>query len=108
VRYSILAGSKGIVDTPVLEKLKAELEAQTNPWGLGEAMRRLTLERIEVMLSFQSGRGDGAVTLESAKLEGVDDRVVLPIHHLQFLTGFEAKDDIPALKQVLERLPPVK
>jgi pimeloyl-ACP methyl ester carboxylesterase len=107
VTYSILAGSRGIVDAPVLEKLKAELEAGENPWGIGEALRRITLERIDIMLSFQSGRGDGAVTLESARLEGVEDRLVLPFHHLQFLSGFEAKEDIPALPEVLQRLPPV-
>jgi DNA helicase HerA-like ATPase len=107
VTYSILAGSRGIVDAPVLEKLKAELEAGENPWGIGEALRRITLERIDIMLSFQSGRGDGAVTLESARLEGVEDRLVLPYHHLQFLSGFEAKEDIPALPELLQRLPPV-
>ncbi len=107
VRYSILAGNRGVVDTPVLEKLRGELEARENPWGLAEALRLLTIERIDVMLRFQSGRGDGAVALESATLEGVGDRVVLPYHHLQFLTGFEASGEIPGLAEVLERLPPV-
>jgi hypothetical protein len=30
------------------------------------------------------GLGDGAVTVRSARLEGVEDLVVLPIHHLQW------------------------
>jgi len=105
VAYSIVAGNKGVLPPEMLRTFKAQLEKETSEHGMTEALRRITLERIGVMLSYQSGEGDGAVTLESATLEGVDDRVVLPLHHLEFLSGLRAGEDIGALREVLKRLP---
>lgn len=105
VEYSILAGDKGIVDPAVLRRMQDELRAEEADNPLAEAARRLALERVEVMLKFASGKGDGAVNLDSATLEGVDDRVVLPLHHLEFLTGLDPDREIGAMDEVLKRLP---
>ncbi|MDF3128033.1 hypothetical protein P0Y35_02370 [Kiritimatiellaeota bacterium B1221] len=105
VHYSILAGNKGIFEPTVLQKAREELAASPSENSIMETVRLLTLDRLDLILQFQSPNGDGVVTLESATLEGVTDRVVLPFSHLDFLTGFTAKEDIPALKEVMKRLP---
>jgi len=106
VTYSILAGNKGMFDPAPLREFRDALKEKDTSGAWGETTRRLALERLEVMLKFQTPNGDGAVSLESAVLEGVPDREVLPYHHLQFLTGFQAEEEkIPALTEVLGRLP---
>ncbi|WFB35192.1 hypothetical protein P3T73_13585 [Kiritimatiellota bacterium B12222] len=108
ITYSILAGNEGMFDPKLLTAARDELAEESSENALAETARLLTLDRMNLLLAFQSPHGDGVVQLESATLEGVEDRVVLPFSHLDFLTGFFAKDDIPALQEVLERLPPVK
>jgi pimeloyl-ACP methyl ester carboxylesterase len=109
VTYSILAGNRGMFDPAPLRKLRDTLAEDKGANAVAETARRLAVERLNVMLQFQTPEGDGAVSLNSATLEGVTDRVVLPYHHLQFLTGFKAEEEnIPALDEVLKRLPPVK
>jgi hypothetical protein len=48
------------------------------------------------------GKGDGVVSLESGRLEGVDDVVVLPFNHLS-CTG-ESNDENDAAHQVQTEL----
>lgn len=108
VIYSILAGNKGIFDPTLLRKQREEFASSPSENGITEAARRLMIDRIDLLLSFQSPYGDGVVNLDSATLEGVTDRIILPYSHLDFLTGFLANENIPALKEVLNRLPPVK
>jgi len=106
VSYSILAGNKGMFDPALLVDLRERLSEKTTSTPMAEAARLLALERLDVMLKFQTPNGDGAVSLDSARLEGVTDRQVLPYNHLQFLTGFVAEHDkISGLKEVISRLP---
>ncbi len=104
VTYSILAGSKGMVDPAVLEKVRELLEKSQTHNGVSETLKRMSLERVELLISFQR-EGDGAVRLESATLEGVTDRQVLPLHHLEILSDLTKQSPPPGLKQVMERLP---
>ena len=109
VTYAILAGNKGMIDPEPLKEFRKTLAEDEGKNAVTETARLLALERVDVMLKFQTPKGDGAVALESATLEGVTDRVVLPYHHLQFLTGFvEDVEQLPALDEVLKRLPPVE
>jgi len=107
VTYSILAGSKGMVDPAVLNKAKTLLENSKTHNAVSETVKRISLERLTLFISFQA-EGDGAVRLESATLEGVTDRVELPLHHLEILSDLTGKVPSPGLKEVQERLPALK
>jgi pimeloyl-ACP methyl ester carboxylesterase len=109
VAYSILAGNVGMFDSKPLREFRDKLADEETVNAVRETARILARERLDVMLKFQTPQGDGAVALESATLEGVSDRVVLPYNHLQFLTGFsEDEEKIAALDEVLKRLPDVE
>ena len=112
VRYSIIAGSGAIVTEEALDMiggLAAQLGQDAEQAGrdLADWFVGATAEARKVA----GGRGDGAVALDSARLSGVSDRVVLPINHLEFLTPRTPEAslaDVPALAEVVKRLPRVR
>jgi len=108
VTYSILAGNTGMFNPVALQNARDDLASESPENSVADAARLLSIDRLDLILKFQYPKGDGVVTLDSAKLKGVEDRILLPYSHLDFLTGFLAKEDIPALKEVLERLPAVE
>ena len=87
VRYSFLAGDKGIVSADAIRVLHDALTEKELSLAFTETARRIALEQVNEVLSFSSGTGGGAVTLESATLPGGMDRDVLHHHHLKFLPG---------------------
>jgi pimeloyl-ACP methyl ester carboxylesterase len=107
VCYSILAGNKGFVDPVALETLRDHVRSSEGETPVSETLRRLVLERLDLLMQFQTGHGDGAVHLESTKLEGVTDRVVLPLHHVEILTDLTGQTPPPGFDDVLKRLPAV-
>ncbi|MFT5434111.1 MAG: pimeloyl-ACP methyl ester carboxylesterase, partial [Myxococcota bacterium] len=109
VRYSILAGAAPVADPALLDAadilVAAARPADNAPWA--HLALDLTAELIET--ARQHGHhGDGAVILANQTLRGVTDRVVRSdIHHLAALSpGKDGK--IYWLKEILERLPPVR
>jgi pimeloyl-ACP methyl ester carboxylesterase len=106
VTYSIVAGSKGFVEVPMLEGVQKKLEEDKGANAVTETARKLLLEKVELLMDFQTGKGDGAVKLTSSVLEGVTDRVVLPNHHLEILSDLTGKDPAPGFDEVVKRLPP--
>ncbi len=81
VNYSIVAGNDGPLRPTITGLLGNLLDRVANSVDTpGEIDRRVrdVLDCDEL----QNGRGDGVVSLESARLEGVTDFEVLPIHHL--------------------------
>ena len=107
VKYSILAGKEPIIPAPLLFALSSaaqQMQAQGNNKEVAEWLLGITKEATLV----SQGNGDGVVLLTSAKLKGVRDREVLPINHMQFLASPRGGGAIPALPQVLKRLPKVR
>lgn len=80
VAYSVILGDSGVVD-PVLVSVTRQLliERQHN------AIAYSALEQFESfegqMDELLDGRGDGVVSLESGRLDGVDDLIILPMRH---------------------------
>lgn len=81
VRYSILAGSQGPVNEGTLSLVSAVWDriaaAVDEPKEINQRLRAI-LNCDEL----KSGKGDGVVALQSARLEGVTDFQILPMHHL--------------------------
>ncbi|MEZ4267405.1 MAG: hypothetical protein R3F39_13580 [Myxococcota bacterium] len=106
VSYAILAGDKPIVDGSVFAAARQTLLALREH---GETGRQFGLdlvgELVEEAAKVSGGRGDGAVTLDSQSMPGVSDRVVLPMSHFEALSGDGVDEPIPALAEVLARLP---
>lgn len=80
VAYSVILGDSGIVD-PLLVSVTRQLliERQHN------AIAYAALEQFESfegqMDELLDGRGDGVVSLDSGRLDGVDDLIILPMRH---------------------------
>jgi hypothetical protein len=102
VRYTIYAGTRGPI-SPVL-RLVGSL-------AIGEGRSQLrnstgavddVLLRLEELVSsdeLTDGLGDGAVSLRSARLEGVNEFVRVPIHHLEW-----TEIQQPNVQKLLQRL----
>ncbi|MGM0577869.1 MAG: esterase/lipase family protein [Myxococcota bacterium] len=105
VRYSILAGDGDVVGPEVFAVADATLARLARS---EDAMARTAATWLEGLVeaarAVSGPRGDGAVTLESQRLDGVDDRAVLPVDHLSFLAGDGADEPIPGLAEVRRRL----
>lgn len=108
VQYTILAGRGEIVPDLQLKRLLTAL-AHARPTTRGATRLGLDLVAEATRAARQSsgGRGDGAVPLSSQHLEGVKDRVILPLHHLEFLHPQGEGGPLAAMETVLERLPRV-
>ena len=107
VRYSILAGQGDDLPPEALDAIDAVV-AGLRGRASGSADKVLLDAMTEIIATARSvsgDRGDGAVSLASQSLPGVRDRVVLPYSHLEFLDGDGASGPIPALAEVVERLP---
>lgn len=81
VRYTILAGSDG----PLVSGVSGLLATVWDEIALVVDEPSDLDHRIRDVLNcdeLQRGKGDGVVSLKSAKLSGVDDHVILNMHHL--------------------------
>lgn len=102
VRYSIIAGSGGPVSATWVDAsfLVSDLFLSDQPdvkAALDSAREIASLDE------WTKGRGDGVVSVESAKLSGVSDFVTLPFGHNDFgLQTTEATDQVVA--EVIKRL----
>ncbi len=88
VRYSILAGTGGPI-TPLVRLAGSIAFQETRGRTRVESLPNVNdvLTRADELLmsdEFASGSGDGAVSVASARLNGVDDFALVPIHHGQW------------------------
>ena len=104
VTYSILAGNQPIVPAPLLSAIVGAAQQLKQQHGNNELAQWLAAITREATL-VSGGKGDGVVLLSSTKLKGVRDRKVLPINHMQFLATPRRGGPVPALAEVIERLP---
>lgn len=103
VRYSTFAGTGGPI-TPLVRFASAvaikETQERTRINRLPNA--RDALERADELLlsdEFAKGLGDGAVSLRSASLQGVNEFVTVPINH-----GEWAQVDQPQVQQLIQSI----
>ncbi len=102
VEYTIIAGNDGPIRRETIELPLAltELILGTN----GETKRALApVEKFMSTDDWMKGFGDGAVSIKSARLPGVDDFVVLPFCHTEF--GGADSDSTTLRDQTLNQSP---
>lgn len=98
VKYTVLAGDAGLIDPLTAQignellKLFARRAQRTRP--LQDRARDLINSD-----ELRRGTGDGVVTLESARLEGINDFEILPINHLEW-----GELDKPSGQRVLDEV----
>lgn len=109
VRYTIIAGrwiplgSETV--SALLQTTQRAAESQTAPQWLrdwaSDGNRKLASSLITSAID---GLGDGCVTLESAKLAGVDDVVIVNANHIGMILTIASNAMPPAVPIILDRL----
>lgn len=108
VRYSIVAGDMFFFSRNVRDDLSEEVKKMRLESPVLLELREQALEAMEVQLvpELIDGYGDGAVSVKSARLEGVLDFELLRVDHLSLLGigPFAGPGEPPCLEPVLRRL----
>lgn len=103
VRYSLLIGTDGPLTPDSLAELRRVLDraAAENPVaGLLEPRLRPPEDLDELLVDV----GDGAVAVARARLDGVEDTVLLQYSHLTITRASETEDGRALLEAILKRL----
>ena len=101
--YTIVAGQLSPVSEKELATLAKRVEALARTMGIQDtAGSRLATSMFQEAVR---GIGDGIVSIESARLLGVDDLIVVKANHLSMIVNVFPSDSVPpAIPIVLERL----
>ncbi len=107
VTYSVIATSGDFLPKGSLDALKRHVQKLAPDAAAGDMVASMLTELTDAVEAVSGRDGDGAVALKSQGLKGVSDRVVTDFHHLEVLGGSKGAGvaDVPALQEVLERLP---
>ena len=104
INYSIILGKRGVLSAPqtnlakqFAEKMSDE-EMNNGGKELNSLLKTLPPELI-------TGKGDGVVSVESGKLSGVEDTVVMSFQHSDLLNN-NAKNQEKIIRQIVRRLKP--
>ena len=103
VAYTLVLGTRGCIDERRIKSL-AEGLARALRWvGAADSGDRLcaSIHKFDECLT---GRGDGVVALRRARLDGVDDTVVLPFSHLEVSGDSDSEVAREARALILQRL----
>ena len=101
VRITIIAGNASPVTTGKLRHLTDELKVD-HPGFWSESAGDV----VDTLDDVVTGLGDGAVTIESTRLNGVEDHVIVDGNHLTIIRNYTAGHDLepPAVPIILDRL----
>jgi pimeloyl-ACP methyl ester carboxylesterase len=102
-KYTIVAGQLSPLSEDDLASLADRVEALARTMGMEDtAGSRLGRSMFQEAVR---GIGDGVVSIESARLPGVDDTVVVEANHLSMIVNlFRSDSTPPAIPIILERL----
>jgi hypothetical protein len=100
-KLTICAGTASPLDLATIERVRASLRAQ-----LPERIQPQVRQWCDGLQQLVTGVGDGAVSLDSAQIEGVTDTVHLDGNHLTMIRNILASDPRipPAVPHILRRL----
>lgn len=101
VRYTLVLGSRAYVSESRLESARQTLGYAAWACSMTEADLDGCLAQFDEVLA---GRGDGAVALSRARLEGVEDTVVLPFGHLSVVNDAADEASREVQQIILDRV----
>ena len=109
VDYSIILGDLGILSTSET-KLLRRLAHQLDDAKMGDAEQGNAVDDLRSLFKtlppeLVTGQGDGVVSVESGKLNGVEDSVVMSFQHSDLLKN-NTKNQRKIIQQILRRLKP--
>lgn len=88
VSYHILAGRSGFLSKADRRKVEAQLSVAARAGGLLGGITRIAVTSAREMLDeMADGTGDGCVSVESTKLDGVTDHCVIGANHVELIRG---------------------
>ena len=102
IEYSIILGDRGVLaasQTNLLKQFAKQLSDEQLDNGGDELSSLLKTLPPELI----TGQGDGVVSVESGKLSGVDDTVVMSFQHSELLKN-NSKNQTKIIRQILRRL----
>ncbi len=104
VRYSIFLGTKAPLPRVGAEALKLGLSESDRKWRWTRWVGDRVKPQLFDLPEFQTGLGDGVVSVESGRLEGVEDVVLLPFHHAEPLWDEDEEAVQQLFREILARL----
>jgi pimeloyl-ACP methyl ester carboxylesterase len=86
IPYHILAGDSGVVTHEGRQKIEARIDEARRLSGiLGGLARIATRDLPSVLDELSDGTGDGCVSVQSTRLDGVDDHVTIHANHAELI-----------------------
>ncbi len=108
VDYHILAGDSGFVSIDSRRKIESRIETLAQSAGILRVLTLVATSEVRAWLDVVTETyGDGCVSLAGAKLEGVDDFVVLHANHVELIRAplfFPEPGPVVTLPYILKRL----
>jgi pimeloyl-ACP methyl ester carboxylesterase len=98
---TIIAGNTSPVTSTQIQRLKPLIQEK-----IGPAASQPAGDLFDSLADVSAGMGDGVVSVESARLEGVEDFVIVEANHLTMIRNYATSSTRipPAVPLVLERL----
>ena len=107
VDYSIILGDVGILSASEAKLLRQFAKKLRGAEIVGSGANDLNSILETLPLELITGKGDGVVSVESGKLSGVDDTIVMSFKHNELLRD-NTKSQGKIIRQILKRLKPSK
>ena len=85
VPYHIVAGSGGFLSKSTRLQVERQLGLDGRASAFGNLVRLAAGNLSAQLDEITEGSGDGCVSLAATRLDGVDDRVILPANHLELI-----------------------
>ena len=108
VPYHILAGNSGVIPREIRQQAQVQLETASRENGLLSIFSRAAGREIVPLLDeLTDGSGDGCVSVERTRLEGVDDHVTIRANHAELIRApllYPDDGPVPCMPYVLRWL----
>ena len=104
VRYTAIIGTASPVDASEVDALQQTLRSLDQDGSVVRLIRPRIQPLLESFDEMTAGKGDGIVSVESAKLPGVDDNIEIAVSHFEMIQKGKTKGADKVLKILRARI----